>query len=60
MPAAFVVSSWLVPQGWAMRGFTLLLQGAGAAELLLPSFVLCSMGALFLGIGVVLLRRQLA
>jgi len=60
MPAAFELAGKLVPQGWAMRGFALLLAGAPVSELLGPALALWSIGAASLGAGIVLFRRRFA
>jgi ABC-2 type transport system permease protein len=58
MPLVFEVAGLLVPQGWAMRGFRLLLAGAGFRQLMLPAAVSCLIGAVCLALGGWLFRRR--
>jgi ABC-2 type transport system permease protein len=58
MPPAFELCGLLVPQGWAMRGFKLLLGGAGVPELLAPAAMSVAIGGACLGIGALLFRRR--
>jgi ABC-2 type transport system permease protein len=60
MPAAFELAGTFVPQGWAMRGFELLLAGAPTRELLGPTVALLSIGTGSLVVGIALLRRRFA
>ena len=58
MPAAFELCGLLLPQGWAMRSFKLLLGGAGVLELLAPAAISVGIGAACLAAGVLLFRRR--
>jgi len=58
MPAAFELCGLLLPQGWAMRGFKLLLGGAGVPELLAPASISVALGGAYLTGAVLLFRRR--
>ena len=58
MPPTFNQINLLFPQGWALRGWKLLLGGAGPAEVLLPTVVMLIAGAALFAIGVTLFRRR--
>lgn len=60
IPDIFDVVRLAVPQGWAMSGWELALQGAGPSEVLVPVAVMLGLGGLFFGVGVVLFRRRFA
>jgi hypothetical protein len=60
VPEAFDTARLAMPQGWAMYGWELALQGGGAGDVLQPAAVMLGLGALFFGIGVVLFRRRFA
>jgi ABC-2 type transport system permease protein len=60
IPAVFDTVRLAMPQGWAMYGWELALQGAGPGGVLVPVAVMFGLGALFFGIGVVLFRRRFA
>lgn len=60
IPEAFDSVRLVMPQGWAMYGWELALQGAGVSEVLAPVAVMLGMGALFWGIGVILFRKRFA
>ena len=47
-----------MPQGWAMQAWKLSLAGVGAKAVILPTFVLVVLGALFFAIGLALFRRR--
>jgi ABC-2 type transport system permease protein len=51
MPAAFETVNLFTPHGWAMRGWRLVLSGAGPAEVLLPLVVLLLIGAVLFALG---------
>jgi ABC-2 type transport system permease protein len=52
MPAAFEMVNLFTPHGWAIRGWRLVLNGGGAAEVLLPLGVLLLAGAVLFLLGV--------
>lgn len=60
IPAVFDTVRLAMPQGWAMYGWELALQGAGPGQVLLPVAVMLGLGTLFFGIGVILFRRRFA
>ena len=60
MPEAFMRISYLTPQGWVMRGWTLTLAGLPATEVLLPFTIMALMGIVMFAIGAVRFRRRLA
>jgi ABC-2 type transport system permease protein len=60
VPGFFDVVYLTVPQGWALRAWELSLEGAGPADLVLPSAVLFAFGTLFLALGARLFRRRFA
>ena len=47
-----------MPQGWAMQAWKFSLAGVGAKAVILPTFVLVVLGALFFAIGLALFRRR--
>lgn len=49
-----------VPQGWGVRGWQQLLEGAGLAEVLPTVAVMLALGAVFFAIGVLRFRRRFA
>ena len=51
LPKAFDLAGMIVPQGWAMRGIKLALNGAGPAEVLLPSVITLVMGIILFAVG---------
>jgi hypothetical protein len=57
-PGVFDRVSLLLPQGWAMRGWKLAVNGAGPAEVLLPVAVLVGVGLVLFAIGVLGFRRR--
>jgi ABC-2 type transport system permease protein len=59
-PEAFSTISLLVPQGWAVRGWQVLLEGGGAGDVLPTTAVMLALSALFFGIGLVRFRRRFA
>lgn len=60
MPAAFDTVRLAMPQGWAMYGWELAVEGASADRVLVPVAVLLGLGALFFGIGVIRFRKRFA
>jgi ABC-2 type transport system permease protein len=60
MPAAFDTVRLAMPQGWAMYGWELAVDGAGVGRVLLPVAVMLGLGALFFGIGVIRFRKRFA
>lgn len=59
-PQAIDVVSRLVPQGWAVYAWQLLLDGGGTREILLPVAVMLALGAAFFVIGVLKFRNRFA
>jgi len=59
-PAFFEVASLLTPQGWALRGWKLALDGAGAGAALLPVLVTLGLGVIFFVIGAAFFRKRFA
>jgi ABC-2 type transport system permease protein len=60
MPAAFDTFTLFMPQGWAMRAWTLALAGGNVADVLLPTVVMFALGAVFFTIGVLIFRKRFA
>jgi len=60
MPAAFEVVNLTMPQGWAMRGLRLVLDGAGPLEVLPSVLVLLAVGVALFAIGSQVFRRRFA
>jgi ABC-2 type transport system permease protein len=60
IPEMFDTVRLVMPQGWAMYGWELALQGAGVGEVLMPVAVMLGLGALFFGIGVIRFRKRFA
>jgi hypothetical protein len=60
IPEVFDTVRLAMPQGWAMYGWELALQGAGAGQVLGPVAVMLGLGGLFFGIGVILFRKRFA
>jgi ABC-2 type transport system permease protein len=60
LPEVFDTVRLAMPQGWALYGWELTLQGSSAGEVLVPVAVMTGLGALFFGVGVVLFRRRFA
>ncbi|MFN2224898.1 MAG: ABC transporter permease [Anaerolineae bacterium] len=60
LPDLFDAVRLAMPQGWAMYGWELALQGAGPGGVLLPVAVMLGLGILFFAAGVVLFRRRFA
>ena len=53
-------ASLIVPQGWAVRGWQLLLEGGGPAEIALPLAVMLAEGAIFFALGALRFRKRFA
>jgi ABC-2 type transport system permease protein len=60
MPEAFTRISYLTPQGWVMKGWTLTLAGLPVDKVLLPFTVMTLMGIVMFAIGAVRFRRRFA
>ena len=60
MPAAFDTLTLAMPQGWALRGWKLALDGAGAGDVVSPVLVMLAMGIVFFAIGVFNFRKRFA
>ncbi|NMB90360.1 MAG: ABC transporter permease, partial [Chloroflexi bacterium] len=60
LPPAFSTINLFFPQGWALRGWKLVLSGSPLPEVLLPVLVLAAMGALCFAAGTLVLRRRFA
>lgn len=60
MPAAFTRMAVFTPQGWAIKGWSLVENGAALPELSLTLAALAAMGVVMFGIGAVLFRRRFA
>ncbi|MEW5987903.1 MAG: ABC transporter permease [Chloroflexota bacterium] len=59
-PAALDIISLLVPQGWAVRGLRLAMEGGGAADLLLNLLALLLWSGVFFAIGQRRIQRRFA
>lgn len=57
---AFETASLVVPQGWGVRGWRLLLEGSGVADVLLTVAVMLAAGIIFFAIGVLKFRKRYA
>lgn len=53
-------ASLIVPQGWAVRGWQLLLTGAGSGEVIVPMAVMLVAGAVFFILGAVRFQKRFA
>jgi len=60
IPEAFDTVRLVMPQGWAMYGWELALQGSGVGGVLLPVGVMLGLGALLFAVGVILFRKRFA
>lgn len=60
MPAGFQSATLLVPQGWAMRSWRLVLDGGDAAAVLPVVLVELAIGAACFAVGAILFRRRFA
>jgi ABC-2 type transport system permease protein len=60
MPEAFTRLAVLTPQGWAIKGWSLVENGAALPELSLTLAALAAMGVVMFAIGAVLFRRRFA
>lgn len=58
MPAAFETVTLLVPQGWALRGWRLALDGAGASDVMLPALAMLALGSAFFALAVMNFRKR--
>ncbi len=59
-PGPFATVSLFLPQGWAMRGFRLAVNGATPAEIWLPLLVLLAAGLVLFAVGLLGFRRRFA
>ena len=57
---AFETASLFVPQGWAVRGWRLLLEGGAVGDVLLAVAVMLAAGVLFFAVGVLRFRKRYA
>ena len=57
---AFEMASLAVPQGWAVRGWRLLLEGGSVGDVLLPVTIMLTAGIIFFAIGVLKFRKRYA
>ena len=57
---AFEAASLIVPQGWGVRGWRLLLEGGGVGDVLLSVAVMLAAGIVFFAIGVLKFRKRYA
>lgn len=60
LPAAFETLTLFTPQGWVMRSWALVLEGAGVVDLLLPVAVAVGAGVIFFLVGAQIFRRRYA
>ncbi len=60
MPAAFNTLSQLMPQGWALRGWKLALDGGALNDVLLPAAVMLVLGAAFFAFGAMKFQKRFA
>lgn len=60
MPAAFQTLNLAFPQGWALRGLDLVLQGAAPAGVAVPVLVLAAAGAVLFGVGAAVFQKRFA
>ncbi|HEY3342825.1 MAG TPA: ABC transporter permease [Anaerolineae bacterium] len=60
MPAAFNTASLFMPQGWAMRGWKLVIDGASMTDVLLPVGVMLGIGILFFVVGALRFQKRFA
>lgn len=60
MPAAFQTLNLAFPQGWALRGLDLVLDGAGPAGVLVPVLVLLGAGAALFSVGAAAFQKRFA
>lgn len=60
LPAAYETINLLTPQGWALRGWKVVLAGGGVSEVLLPTLVTLGMGTVFFAVGALIFRRRFA
>jgi ABC-2 type transport system permease protein len=57
---AFETASLVVPQGWGVRGWRLLLEGGSVGDVLLTVAVMLAAGLVFFAIGVLRFRKRYA
>jgi ABC-2 type transport system permease protein len=60
MPAAFETLNLAFPQGWAMRGLRLVLEGGQLTDVLVPVGVMAVIGAALFSIGAARFQRRFA
>jgi ABC-2 type transport system permease protein len=60
-PPGFIKSlSLVVPQGWSLRGWLQVLEGAGPGDLALSLLVTTAIGAVLFAVGALVFRRRFA
>lgn len=60
LPSAFEDMTLVTPQGWALRGWKLVMAGGGVGDVLLPTLVTFGAGLLCFGVAVLVLRKRFA
>jgi len=60
LPAAMNMIANFTPQGWVLKAWRLVMDGASAGELLLPFTVMMAMGIVMFAIGAGMFRRRFA
>jgi len=60
MPAAFNLLANFVPQGWVMKGWKIVLDGAPTADLAVPFIVMFVMGLVMFALGAMMFRKRYA
>ena len=60
MPAAFNTASLFLPQGWAMHGWKLVIDGASMTNVLLPVGIMLAMGIAFFVVGALRFQKRFA
>jgi ABC-2 type transport system permease protein len=60
MPEAFNALANFVPQGWVLKGWSIVLAGQPTTDLLIPFAVMMTMGVIMFAAGAVMFRRRYA
>lgn len=60
MPPALNIVSLATPQGWAMRGMKLALEGSSPVDALMPVAVMLGLGCVFFAASVLIFRKRFA